>query len=156
MTNIREDENVRRVIYLENTKGTHNKFYRIKLFHNNNSTFTAEWGPLSGKWEKDMEYPMHKLHKILSQKTSYQKGYVEIFDETFDRNYGVKTIDPMKKESIVHRLDTVIQAVVGSVAFTQDRIDKLNRIRTAVINDNVFSEESAKYANTLWKLARGG
>jgi predicted DNA-binding WGR domain protein len=69
-------------VYLENTFGNHNKFYR--MYENRNKTFTAEWGKIGKDPQGIKDYPMSDWYNILDHKKS--EGYDE--DVDFEMGFG--------------------------------------------------------------------
>lgn len=141
-------------IYLENTTGSHNKYYQMSECLTGYE-FYSTWGPIGSKDSKSRikRYSMAEWDKILNSKLA--NGYVQVplVTEDFkkdERWWGIK-----------EKLEKLNQRVAR---YGEDGFDNLNEEREWEVNkDNMviiyqgffntgkISKSNLTFANKLWK-----
>lgn len=146
-------------IYLENTTGSHNKFYQMTELVNSSAQlpeFEATWGAIGSTNSRTKRYSMSDWDRILNSKLA--KGYVQVSldDEIKDFEKDEKWWNIKEKLEKLNQRVAGYKSYIGfdtpeeERAWDTDR-DNIVAIYQVFFNTGKIEKAHLKFANKLWK-----
>ncbi len=141
-------------IYLENTTGRHNKFYKM-TDHASGHEFYSTWGSIGSTNSRTKRYSMYDWDRILNSKLV--KGYVQV-----SLDDEIKDFEKDEKWwSIKEKLEKLNQRVArcgqdGFANSEEEREWKVNKDYVVEFYNEFFktgkiAKAHLKFANKMWK-----
>ena len=141
--------------YLENTSGSHNKFYRMEVNPLNGTIWTATWGKI-GTVGQEKDYPMREWSKKYDEKI--KKGYVDRTPKkaSVPKKSLVKVnaehlakVDMTLKLLVAHEKEVELgEECIRDVAAIRDWLKETDKSKGKLDSDDMI------YLNKIWNLVK--